>query len=262
METTSNAPGSMYRDSCRFLGVSVNRISREQIPVILDRFVISKRPHQIVTVNVDFVRIAREDAAFRQALDDADLAVPDGMPLVWLSRFLGGRLSSRITGVEVLEQGAALAAARGYSIFLLGAEAGVAEEAAAVLCRRNPGLRIAGTYAPPVGPFTSEENAHMVALVQRAQPDLLFVAFGAPRQDVWIAAHRDALSVPVSVGVGGSFNFVAGRIPRAPAWMQSAGLEWAYRLWREPARLWRRYLLGDLPTLVRILVAGALSPAR
>jgi N-acetylglucosaminyldiphosphoundecaprenol N-acetyl-beta-D-mannosaminyltransferase len=256
IDSVQNTQLSVPLNSCRFLDVQVDSIRLDQLAVLLRHFVASGRPHQIVTVNVDFVRIARQDAPFRDALGRADVAVPDGMPLVWLSRLLGQPLSDRITGVDVLEQGAAIAAAQGYSIFLLGAEPGVADKAAAVLCERYPGLRIAGTYAPAIGTFTKEENARMVELIRSAQPDLLFVAFGAPRQDVWIAAHREELNVPVSVGIGGSFNFLAGRIPRAPVWLQRAGLEWAYRLSREPGRLWRRYLLGDLPTLYRIVARG------
>lgn len=246
-------------ESCRILDVDVDCVTLEQALGRLDDFVRSGAPHQIATVNMDFVRLAHSDAEFRDAVNEADLAVADGMPLVWLSRLLGARLPGRITGVDIVERGAALAAARGYSIFLLGGAPGVADAAAAELVRRHPDLRIAGTYAPPFGPFSAEEEARMLAMIREARPHMLFVAFGAPRQDVWLRRHRQALSVPVSVGVGGTFNFLAGEISRAPRWMQRAGLEWAYRLGREPRRLWRRYLLGDLPVLVRI-AGGRLLP--
>jgi N-acetylglucosaminyldiphosphoundecaprenol N-acetyl-beta-D-mannosaminyltransferase len=210
---------------------------------------------------MDFVRIAHGDAEFRSVINQADLAVPDGVPVLWAARLNGAPLLERVTGVDVVEQGAALAAERGYRIFLLGAEDGVAAEAAAELERRNPGLPIAGIYSPPVGPSSDEENERMVALVRAARPDILFVAFGAPKQDVWISHHLHQLGVPVCVGVGGTFNFLAGRVPRAPRWMQRRGLEWAYRLRQEPRRLWRRYLVGDLPLFLRLATAR-LVPVR
>ena len=245
-------------ETCRIQDVNVHRLTLADVLARLEEFVGSDRPHQVVTVNLDFLRLARTDAAFREALNGADLAVPDGVPVIWASRLLGAPLPERVTGVDIVEHGAALAAARGYSIFLLGAAPGVADAAAATLVARYPGLRIAGTYSPPMGPFSPEEDARMVAMVRAAQPAMLFVAFGAPRQDVWIREHRDELGVPVCVGIGGTFNFIAGIIPRAPRWMQRAGLEWTYRLKQEPRRLWRRYLLGDLPIFLRILGARLL----
>lgn len=239
-------------EPCRILDVNVHRVSLAGVCERLDEFVASQQPHQIVTVNMDFVRLARSDTEFRDVVNAADLAVPDGVPVLWLSRLLNQALHERVTGVDIVEHGAALAARRGYSIFLLGGEPGVADAAAAVLVRRNPGLRIAGTYAPPFGPFSAEENQRMVSLVKAARPDMLFVAFGAPRQDIWIRQHQDELGVPVCAGIGGTFDLLAGRRARAPSWAQRSGLEWAFRLMQEPRRLARRYLLGDLPLFVHI----------
>lgn len=247
-------------ESSRILDVRIDRVTLDAVCEQIDSFVRAGKPHQIVTINMDFLRLARADRTFREALNAADLAVPDGVPVLWAARLLGQPAGERVTGVDIVERGAMLAAARGYRVFLLGAEPGVAEAAAAELVRRNPGLIIAGVYAPPMGPFSEEEDARMVALVRAAQPDLLFVAFGAPRQEVWLHRHRHDLGVPVMVGVGGTFNFLAGRVPRAPRWMQRSGLEWLYRLRQEPRRLWRRYLLGDLPVFLRI-VLGRLAPA-
>lgn len=248
-------------EPCRVLDVSIHRVTLDGVLTRLDEFVRSGEPHQVITVNTDFLRIARADAEFREAINAADLVVPDGVPVLWASKLLGEPLDERVTGVDLVERGAALAAERGYSIFLLGAEPGVADEAAAELVRRHPGLRIAGTYAPPFGPFTAEEDAKMLRLVQQARPDMLFVAFGAPRQDVWLRRYRPLLGVPVCAGVGGTFNFITGRIPRAPRWMQRTGLEWLYRLRQEPRRLWKRYLLGDLPLFLRIVGARAMPVA-
>lgn len=243
-------------ESCQILNVRVHRVTLAAVCAQMEAFIRSGRPHQIVTVNMDFIRLAREDPAFCAAVNGADLVVPDGVPVLWAARLLRRPLGERVTGVDLVEQGAALAAARGYRVFLLGAAPGVADAAAAALIRRYPGLCIAGTYAPPIGPFSAEENARMVAAVRAARPHLLFVAFGAPRQELWIRAHLDELEVPVCVGVGGTFNFLSGAVPRAPRWMRRAGLEWAHRLAQEPGRLWRRYLVHDLPVFLRLMGAG------
>jgi N-acetylglucosaminyldiphosphoundecaprenol N-acetyl-beta-D-mannosaminyltransferase len=239
-------------ETSRILDVQVHRVTLPGTLEWLERFVEQGRPHQIVTVNMDFIRLARKDQEFREVVNRAALAVADGVPVLWCSRLLGQPLPERVTGVDIVEHGAALAAERGYGVFLLGAAAGVAEGAAQVLRRRHPALRIVGTYSPPFGPFTDEEDAHMVRLVRSAQPQMLFVAFGAPKQDHWIDRHLDELGVPICVGVGGTLDLLAGRLPRAPRWMQSAGLEWVFRLMQEPQRLWRRYLINDLPLFLRI----------
>jgi N-acetylglucosaminyldiphosphoundecaprenol N-acetyl-beta-D-mannosaminyltransferase len=246
---------------CWVSNVRIGRMSMTEVLEDLARFIASGTPHQIVTVNLDFIRIAQHDATFRDAVNQADLSVADGMPLIWLSRLLRAPLPERITGIDLTQQCAALAAAHGYSLYLLGGEPGVAELAADALARRHAALRIAGMYAPPVGPFTAGEERRMIDGIRAARPDILLVAFGAPRQDVWIRAHLEELDVPVCIGVGGTFNFLARRQPRAPRWLQNIGLEWAHRLVHEPRRLWRRYLLGDLPLVARIALA-AIPPIR
>jgi len=137
-------------------------------------------------------------------------------------------------------------------VFLLGAAPGVADEAARTLQARYPRLRIAGVYSPPFGSETPEEDARMVQMIRDAEPGILFVALGAPRQDQWIRAHRHALGVPVAMGVGCVFDLLAGVVDRAPTWMQRTGLEWAFRLGQEPGRLWRRYIVEDIPTFGRL----------
>lgn len=216
---------------------------------------------QIATVNLDFISIAQRDTYFRDTLNEADLAVADGMPLVWVSRLLGRPLAVRITGVELVDESCRLAVETGSSIFLLGAAPGVAETAGRRLRQRFPGLRIAGVYAPPFGPLTREENERILAKVAAARPGFLFVALGAPQQDIWIRANRDRLDVPVCMGVGCVLDLLAGKVSRAPVWMQRAGLEWLFRLVQEPGRLWKRYIVDDVPMLAR-LVVDALGPGR
>jgi N-acetylglucosaminyldiphosphoundecaprenol N-acetyl-beta-D-mannosaminyltransferase len=215
--------------------------------------IISQRPHQIVTVNVDFLKLARNDIGYRHLLNTADLAVADGMPLVWASRLMGMPLPQRITGMDLILGCAELAAREQYRMFLLGGSPGIAQQAAEHLRERFPGLPSCCVYAPPIGPFSLEEDAHMVAMIRETHPDMLFVAFGAPRQDIWIREHMAELQVPLAIGVGGTFNFLAGTVRRAPLWMQDAGLEWLFRLQQEPKRLWKRYLLQDLPVFFALL---------
>ncbi len=240
-------------DRSRVLGVAIDRVTRSEALARLDEFVREGRPRQVATVNLDFLRLAQRDTGFFAALAGADLVVADGMPVVWLSRLAGAPLPERVAGIDLVDDCAALAAERGYGVYLLGAAPGVASTAAAALRRRYPRLRIVGTLSPPAWPFAAEMDAELVASVREARPEMLFVALGAPRQDLWLAAHLHELGVPVCIGVGGSFDLLAGRLRRAPGWMQRHGLEWLFRLAQEPGRLWRRYLLRDLPLLARAL---------
>ena len=249
-------------EAYQILDARIDRVSHEALYQRLDEFVQSGRPHQIVTVNTDFLRLARSNPDFRDTINAADLAVPDGVPVVWLAKFVHRTLLQRVTGVDILELAAALASERNYSLFLLGAEPGVADAAAQALVSRYPRLRIAGTYSPPYGPLSAAEEASIITRIREAAPAMLFVALGAPRQDLWIRRHLRALDVPVCVGVGGAFSFVAGRIPRAPRWIQNLGLEWAHRLKQEPLRLSRRYLLEDLPFFVHAVTSALLPLAR
>jgi N-acetylglucosaminyldiphosphoundecaprenol N-acetyl-beta-D-mannosaminyltransferase len=206
---------------------------------LVDGYMAEPRLHQIATVNPEFVMAAQSDAEFRRVLAAADLCLPDGVGLLYAARRAGRRLPERVPGSELVYRLAERAAARGWPLFLLGAAPGVAEEAATTLSNLYPGLRVAGTYAGSPDPA---ENEALVRRVNGSGAALLFVAYGAPRQDKWIARNRDALtSVRVAIGVGGSLDFVTGRAVRAPRWMQRLGLEWLHRLMREPWR-WRRML--------------------
>ncbi len=245
-------PAASARDCADIIGILIDRLSRPEVLTRIDQFVQMRRPHQIVTVNSDFLSIANREPDFIDLLNAAAISVPDGMPLIWLSRLLGKPLPERITGTDLLMDCAALAAAKGYRIFLLGAAPGVADALAVHLTALYPGLQIAGTHSPPYfAGRDPEAEATMTALVRDARPDILFVAMGTPKQERWIYNHLTALDVPVCIGVGGVFNFVTGRIPRAPRLLQQLGLEWLFRLTLEPRRLWRRYLVDDSRALVQ-----------
>jgi len=199
---------------------------------------------QVCTVNPEFIMIARGDAIFRVILQRAALCLADGVGLLWASRRLGSPLPQRVTGADGLPLLAQRAAEKGWSLYLLGAGAGVAEQAARALKVRYPGLRIAGCFGG--SPAAAEEDA-LVARVNASGADILLVAYGAPQQDKWIARNLPRLQVSVAMGVGGAFDFIAGKVPRAPRWMQQRGLEWLFRLLRQP---WRLRRMTRLPRFV------------
>ncbi|MFQ6001092.1 MAG: WecB/TagA/CpsF family glycosyltransferase [Anaerolineae bacterium] len=239
------------RDQVVILGVPVDNITEEEALARVEAFIEKGRPHQVVTVNPEFVVAAQSDAKFFQVLKEADLSLPDGVGLLWAARFLGTPLSERLAGVDMVRRIASLAAERGYRLFLLGAARGVAEATAMRLEEENPGLKVAGTYAGSPDPKEEEE---IVEMIRAARPDVLLVAYGAPQQDLWIHCHLGRLGVPVVMGVGGAFDFISGKAKRAPDWMQRLGLEWLHRLLHQPWR-WRRMLA--LPKFVWLVLTSS-----
>lgn len=220
------------------LGVRVDAVTAAEALDIIEQIVREGRPQQVVTVNPEFVMAAQANQAFRRVLNAAALALPDGIGLVWAARILGQRLPERVAGSDLVPRLAERAARRGWKLFLLGAAPGVAEQAAARLVARCPGLTVAGTYA---GSPAAAEEEDIVARVRAVRPGVLFVAYGAPAQELWIARNLERLGVPLCMGVGGALDFIAGVRRRAPRWVQRLGLEWLYRLLQEPWR-WRRQL--------------------
>jgi N-acetylglucosaminyldiphosphoundecaprenol N-acetyl-beta-D-mannosaminyltransferase len=227
------------------LGVPIDNLTMEEALERCDDFIADARSngrtHQIATVNADFVVNSLNDPELRRILQEASMATADGMPLVWASRLLGGPIPGRVTGADLVPALAERAAQKGYSLFFLGAREGVAAQAAELLQARYPGLKIAGVLSPPVQPLL-EMDQSVVEAVQAAKPDILFVAFGNPKQEKWIRMYANQLHVPIAIGIGGTLDMLVGITKRAPLWMQQAGLEWAYRMVQEPGRLLRRYL--------------------
>jgi N-acetylglucosaminyldiphosphoundecaprenol N-acetyl-beta-D-mannosaminyltransferase len=228
------------------LGIKVDRVSMAATIAKIDEFIAARTPHLIITPNVDHLIKARHDKEFKRIYEEADLAVPDGVPLLWAARFLGQPLVERVNGTDLFEALCAHAARRGYRVFFLGAAPGVAAKAARNLEKRHPGLRVVGTYSPPFDFFNDfAENKHIEEMVKEARPDILFVGLGAPKQEKWLHRRMHKLNVPVSIGIGASFEYVAGVSPRAPKWMQRSGLEWLHRVIQEPGRYWKRYVIDD-----------------
>ena len=220
------------------LGIRVDSVTCHDALARIEEYLAQGGPHQVNTVNPEFIVTAQGDPQFARILNQSALNLPDGQGLLWAARLLGSPLRERVTGVDTLVGLAALSAERGYRIYLLGAAEGVAAAAGRHLMGRFPGLEIAGIHTGSPAP---EEEEAIATEIKSAHPHILFVAYGAPHQEEWIARNLARLDVPVAMGVGGAFDFLSGRAKRAPRWMQRLGLEWLHRLFHQPWR-WRRML--------------------
>ncbi|HEV8311081.1 MAG TPA: WecB/TagA/CpsF family glycosyltransferase [Methylomirabilota bacterium] len=242
------------------LGVPLARLGMADTLDWIDRALASGESHQIATANVSFLALARRDPDFLRILQDASLVTADGMPLCWASRLLGAPVGERVTGADLVPSLFALAARRGYRIFLMGPPQST-EEAARRLCARYPGASVVGIETPPYAPIEDWDNAAYCARIREARTDALLLGFGAPKQERWIARYLPETGARVAIGVGGTFDLVAGRVRRAPATLQAVGLEWLWRLCAEPRRLWRRYFF-DAAVVGPRLVAQLASAHR
>jgi N-acetylglucosaminyldiphosphoundecaprenol N-acetyl-beta-D-mannosaminyltransferase len=225
----------------------------DEAVAVITRWTAERTPRLVATPNPEFVMAARRDAEFRAVLNGAALAVPDGIGLVWAARLLGAPLRTAVPGVDLVEALAPAAAAAGRRWFLLGGAPGVAAAAGRVLAECHPGLTIAGALAGEPGP--AGDRAARAAIAAAAPVDLLLVAYGAPKQERWLARNLAATGVPVGIGVGGTFNFLAGRSRRPPRPLARAGFGWLFRLITEPWR-WRRQLA--LPRFAALVLLAAL----
>jgi len=226
-------------NQAQVLGVTVDCLDMAATLAAIERFVDEGGMHLVATVNPEFVMRARSDPAFARVLASADLCLPDGTGVVWAARRQGCELAGPVAGVDLIHPLAAMCARRGFRMFLLGAAPGVADELAARLRADHPGLEVASHSGAP-GAAHDEEA---LRLIHEYGPQVLLVAYGAPAQELWIDRLRNRLGVSAAIGVGGAFDFLTGRVPRAPEWMRSAGLEWLHRLVRQPWRIRRMAVL-------------------
>lgn len=272
MDDVRGLPESLQATRVRVGDVAFDKVTMgETVSRIVAMARKRDRARFVCTGNLDHLVIATRDEEFKSAYENADLVVADGAPIVWLSKLAAtdaqAVLPERVAGSDLFWELAKASSETGIRIFFLGGMTGAAAKAAAIVEKRYPGAQIVGTYCPPFETFnTPEEQQRIRDVVRAARPDVLLVAFGAPKQEKWIAANKDLLGVPVSIGVGGSFEMAAGMLKRAPKWVQSVGLEWFYRFAQQPKRLFQRYFVDDLPYLVgaavRIAVLRARGPQR
>ena len=222
------------------LGVPFDALTLAQAQSAIESMIASGQPHYVVTANVDFLIQARQDVSLRRILHDAHLVLCDGTPLVWASRWLGNRLPERVTGADLVPKLIEVASAKRYRLFFLGGRPEVMARAVANVQRQYPDLEVTG-YSPPFRPLGEMPHEEIKWRIKAAKPDLLLVSFGCPKAEKWMAMHYQSLGVPVLIGVGGTIDFVAEHLKRAPVWMQRAGMEWLFRLLQEPRRLAGRY---------------------
>ena len=223
------------------LGVGVSAINMGDAIAVIERWIEQRTPHYVCIRDVHGVVASRRDPRLRDIHDQAGLVTPDGMPLVWLSHWLGVKRVERVYGPDLMQAISARSPRRGYRHFYFGGAPGVADRLATTLVAANPGLNVVGTLSPPFRPLTPEEDAHVVAQINAASPDIVWVGLGSPKQEYWMASHVGLINASVLIGVGAAFDFLAGTKRQAPIWMQRNGLEWVFRLLSEPRRLWHRY---------------------
>jgi N-acetylglucosaminyldiphosphoundecaprenol N-acetyl-beta-D-mannosaminyltransferase len=225
------------------LGLPIAMTDYEQAMDVMDGMVAQRERGYVCAVAVHAVMVAQRDAEMKQALLGSTLTVPDGMPLVWAANALGESLPNRVYGPELMRRYSQRCATQGHRVWLYGGrDQGHLVQLSLRLRQRHEGIQIVGGYAPPFRPLTLEEEDAVADQINRAQPDVLWVGIGVPKQEKWMARMRDKLDVPVMAAVGAAFDFHAGRISQAPPWMQDRGLEWIYRIAQEPRRLLPRYL--------------------
>jgi N-acetylglucosaminyldiphosphoundecaprenol N-acetyl-beta-D-mannosaminyltransferase len=253
MDSEVIAASGSTNDSPRricLMGIPLDNLTLSEAVRAIVQATEGDRPRRVCFVNADCVNLARRHADYRETLRTADLAFADGIGMRLAGIVLGRPIRDNVNGTDLFPRLCEALQGRGTRIFLLGAQPGTAERLATWMVGQYPGLVVAGCrdgYFPPA------DERDVIQQVRRSRSDLLLVAFGAPRQDVWIDHHLSELGVKGAIGVGGLFDFFSGRIPRAPLWLRRVGLEWCYRLYQEPRRLARRYLLGNPLFLVRVL---------
>jgi N-acetylglucosaminyldiphosphoundecaprenol N-acetyl-beta-D-mannosaminyltransferase len=246
------------RDRVDVLGVRISAIDMAQAVAEVSRWITDGERRYVCVTGVHGVMESQRDPALRRIHNESGLTTPDGMPMVWAGRRAGAGHMTRVYGPDLMLELCALAAERGWSSYFYGGREGVPELLAERLSARFPGLKVAGTYSPPFRPLTPAEDDEVVARINDAAPDLVWVGLSTPKQEHWMAAHVGRLHVPALLGVGAAFDIHAGLLPQAPPLLQRNGLEWAYRLVKEPKRLWRRYVYGN----PRFVAAIARRPPR
>jgi N-acetylglucosaminyldiphosphoundecaprenol N-acetyl-beta-D-mannosaminyltransferase len=248
------------------LGIPIAMTHYAQAMDVMDGMVARRERGYVCAVAVHAVMVSQHDPEMRRAVTGSALTVPDGMPLVWAANLLGENLRNRVYGPELMERYCHRCAERGHRVWLYGGrDQGSLMQLALNLRRRHPGIEIVGGYSPPFRPLSGEEEDAIVEQVNEARPDVVWVGIGVPKQEKWMAHMRPRLEAPVLCGVGAAFDFHAGRISQAPAWMQERGLEWIYRIAQEPRRLLPRYLSYNpafVAAFARQLVRERLSSAR
>jgi N-acetylglucosaminyldiphosphoundecaprenol N-acetyl-beta-D-mannosaminyltransferase len=240
------------------LGVNINAITMSQALKQISMWIEQRSSAYVCVCTVHTVMECQHNQRMRQAVNQADLATPDGMPLVWLGRHESSGPVSRVYGPDLMLALSELSIRQHYRHYFYGGEEGVAQKLGDILSTRFSELQVAGAYSPPFRPLTPAEDEQIITKINQANPDIVWVGLGTPKQDLWMADHRAKLNAPVLIGVGAAFNIHTGQLRQAPRWMQRVGLEWLFRLSQEPSRLWYRYLVYN-PIFITLVLAQMLG---
>jgi N-acetylglucosaminyldiphosphoundecaprenol N-acetyl-beta-D-mannosaminyltransferase len=224
-------------------GLHVDNLTMEETLARIDEFIASRTVHHHVVINVDKIVKAHRNPQLRDIINACDLVNVDGQPVVWAARFLGKPLKERVAGVDLMQRLIAHAAVKGYRLYFLGAKEEVVSGMVRRVREKHPNAIIAGSRN---GYWTDAEEPEVAKAIAAARPDILFVAISSPKKELFLSRWKHEIQAPFVMGVGGSFDVVAGLVKRAPRWMQRCGLEWLFRLIQEPRRMWRRYLVEDM----------------
>jgi N-acetylglucosaminyldiphosphoundecaprenol N-acetyl-beta-D-mannosaminyltransferase len=255
-ESRASTDSSPTRERVNVLGVGVDPVSQARALATIEQWIATGDRQYVCVSGIHGVMESQRDESIRAIHNAAGMVVPDGMPLVWLSRLHGFREVERVYGPDLLLACCSRSLASGFRHFFYGGGPGVPERLIERLNARFPGLCVAGGFSPPFRALTSEEDLALVRRINEAQPDIVWVGLSTPKQERWMWEHRGRLEAPVFIGVGAAFDFHAGLKRQAPRWMQRNGLEWVFRLLTEPRRLWRRYLRNNPVFVWNVLLQG------
>jgi len=236
----------MNEKRMNFLNIEIDNVNMEEAINEVKNLIEAPGYHYVVTPNVAHIVTLEKDLEFQKVYKDADLILTDGMPLIWISKLYKTPIKEKVSGSDIFPLICAMAVENQYKVFILGAAEGVAAKAAENLKNKCPGLQVVGTYSPPYG-FEKDNNEveKVVDIVNNANPHILFVGLGAPKQEKFIHKYKEQLKVPISLGIGAAIDFEAGNVKRAPKWMQKSGLEGFYRFVKEPKRMFKRVFIDD-----------------
>lgn len=230
----------MVRNRIAVLDVLIDVVTMEEAVRTVEEFILEKKTHLVVTPNAEIIMMAQHDKHLAEIISNADLVVPDGAGVVWAAHYNGDIMPERVAGYDLVQNLLAKASTQKYRIYMLGGAPGIAQQAKSMAEKRYPGLQIVGIRN---GFFTKSDESEIISNIKSSCPDILLVALGVPRQEKWLSEHIKQIGAPVAIGVGGTFDVMAGIVKRAPLWMQKAKLEWLYRLVSEPKRAIRMLAL-------------------
>lgn len=238
----------------KFMNTEIDNLTMQEALEAIDKLIQENKSAYVVTPNVDHIVQLETNKELQDVYANASLILTDGKPLLWIAKWYGTPIKEKISGSDLFPLLCKMAAEKGYKMFFLGAAEGVAAKAAENLSNRYKGLQVVGTYSPPYGfEKDQEEMAKIKKMIKEANPDILIVGLGCPKQEKFIYYNREELGVPISLGLGASFDFEAGNIKRAPRWMADHGLEWMYRITQDPKRLIKRYFVDDMKVLGMVI---------